>query len=57
MSDQVLDVLSRSSGAVVLGTVLIVGAALVLGISLRSPEHFVDLRLWTQAIGECLRHL
>jgi hypothetical protein len=57
MSDRVLDVLSRSSGAVVLGTALVVGAGLVLGVSMNSPQHFLSIREWTQAIGECLRHL
>ncbi len=57
MSDQLLDALGRSTGAVVLATVLVVGAAVGLGISMRSADQFFNLREWTQAIGHCLRSL
>ncbi len=57
MSDGLLDVLYRSSGAVVVTAVLVVGSALLLGISLNSPNQFLDVRQWTQAIGNCLRQL
>jgi hypothetical protein len=57
MSDQLLDALGRSTGAVVLATVLVVGAAVGLGISIRSADQFFNLREWTQAIGHCLRSL
>jgi hypothetical protein len=57
MSDQLLDVLGRSTGAVVLTTVLLVGSAVGLGISMHSADQFFNVREWTQAIGNCLRSL
>jgi hypothetical protein len=57
MTDRLVDLLSRSSGIVVVSALLITGAAVTLGIGLNSPDRFLDLREWARAIGDCLRQL
>ncbi len=57
MADRLVDFLSRSSGAIVVTTFLVTGAAVMLGISVHSADRFFDLREWARAIGDCLRSL
>jgi hypothetical protein len=57
MTDRLVDWISRSSGAIVIATFFITGAAVALGIGVHSPERFLDFREWARAINDCLRSL
>jgi hypothetical protein len=57
MADRLIELLSRSSGAIVVTTFVVTGAAVALGISANSADRFFDLREWARALGDCLRHL
>jgi hypothetical protein len=57
INDRTIDLLSRSSGALLIGAVLFVGAAIGLGMSVNSAERLFDFREWARAIGQCLRSL
>jgi hypothetical protein len=57
MTDRVIDLLSRSSGAVILMMLLVTGAAVALGVGVHSADRMLDLREWARALSDCLRHL
>ena len=56
-TDQLLQFISSSSSIVVLGAIMVTGAAVALGVGLNSTDRFLDARAWVQALGDCLRSL
>jgi hypothetical protein len=56
-TDQLLQFISSSSSIVVLGAIMLTGAAVALGVGLNSTERFLDARAWMEAFGDCLRSL